>query len=70
MYANLICLWQRLFNQCGLEAQNEFEGMVILNGLSFSEEYQGLNESFFLNHVEVAEILDCLWIRGMAIYWL
>lgn len=28
MYANLICLWQRLFNQCGLEAQNEFEGMV------------------------------------------
>lgn len=50
--------------------------MVIINGLSFSDKYQGLTEYFYLlidlfffYHVEVAEILDCFWIRGMAIYW-
>lgn len=42
--------------------------MVIINGLSFSDKYQGLNQAFisfffFFYHVEVSELLLCLWIK-------
>lgn len=74
MPANLICLQQRLFNQCGLAARNEFEGMLQSGNnkwIVFFWQIPRLKRGFYFfifYHVEVSELLLCLWIKSIAIY--